>query len=142
MMIDVDYLSRMHNALIKSHVLIANQLSLADRSARPGAYSTEVLVSILQRGKYSVKLLDVTNYHHLNDGTATYHIKKILKTASSEELQPRFSSPVQILTSTSIDSERKWSWRKDDSIRYCENLQTCSLLSINRHPILFDNTEE
>ena len=48
MMVGVDYLSRIHNDLIKSHVLIANQLSLSDRSARPGAYTMEMLTEMLK----------------------------------------------------------------------------------------------
>ena len=43
MMVDVDYLSRMHNKLIKSHVSIATRLSLVDRATRPEAYSETIL---------------------------------------------------------------------------------------------------
>ena len=47
MMIDVDYLSRMHDPLIQTHVTIANRMSLSDRAARPGAYDYDVLTSLL-----------------------------------------------------------------------------------------------
>ena len=60
MMVDVDYLSRMHNELIKSHVSIANRLSLVDRASRPEAYSETILDYQLQRGKYSVKNVHAT----------------------------------------------------------------------------------
>ena len=43
MMVDVEYLSRMHNKLIKSHVPIVNRLSLVDRATRPEAYSETIL---------------------------------------------------------------------------------------------------
>ena len=59
-MVDVDYLSRMHNELIKSHVSIANRLSLVDRATRPEAYSETILDYQLQRGKYSVKNVHAT----------------------------------------------------------------------------------
>ena len=55
MMMDVDYLSRIHNELIKSHVSIANRLSLADRAPRLEAYSETILDSQPHRGHYSVK---------------------------------------------------------------------------------------
>ena len=55
MMVNVDYLSRIHNESIKSHVSIANRLSLVDRATRPEAYSETILDYQLQRGKYSVK---------------------------------------------------------------------------------------
>ena len=58
MMIDVDYLSWMHNELIKSRVSIASRLSLVDRATRPEAYSETILDYKLQRGKYLVK-----NFH-------------------------------------------------------------------------------
>ena len=46
-MVDVDYLSRMHKKLIKTHVFIANRLSLVDRETRPEAYSNNILDSQL-----------------------------------------------------------------------------------------------
>ena len=55
MMVDVEYLSRMHNELIKSHVPIAKRLLLVDRATRPEAYSKTILHYQLQCGKYSVK---------------------------------------------------------------------------------------
>ena len=55
MVVDVDYLSRKHNELIKKHVSIANQLSLVDRETRSEAYSENILDSQLQRETYSVK---------------------------------------------------------------------------------------
>ena len=59
-MVDVDYLSRMHNELIKSHVSIANRLSLVDRETRPEGYSETILDYQLQRGKYLVKNVHAT----------------------------------------------------------------------------------
>ena len=58
MMVNVDYLSRIHNESIKSHVSIANRLSLVDRATRPEAYSETILDYKFQRGKYLVK-----NFH-------------------------------------------------------------------------------
>ena len=55
MMVDIDYLSRMHNELIKSHVSIANRLSLVYRTTRPEVCSETILVYQLQRRKYLVK---------------------------------------------------------------------------------------
>ena len=52
---DVDYLSCIKKILIKDHLLICNQLSLADRALRPGAYDETVISSILAQGKYSSK---------------------------------------------------------------------------------------
>ena len=46
-MVDVDYLSRMHNELIKTHVSIANRLSLVDRATRLEEYSENLLDSQL-----------------------------------------------------------------------------------------------
>ena len=58
MMVDVAYLLKIHNELIKSHVFIANRLSLVDRTTRPEVYSETILVYQLHRGKYLVK-----NFH-------------------------------------------------------------------------------
>ena len=55
MMIDVDYLSRINNKLIKTHVSIANRLSPTDRALRPEASDVAVLTHTLSKGKYSVK---------------------------------------------------------------------------------------
>ena len=52
MMVDVDYLSRIHNELIKTHVSIANRLSLGDMATRPESYNENILDSQLQHGKY------------------------------------------------------------------------------------------
>ena len=76
MIVDVDYLSCMHNDLVKSHVVLANRLSLADRAARPGAYDADVLADVLQRGKYTVKLYDAYHEQHLDSMSATFHIQK------------------------------------------------------------------
>ena len=58
MVVDVDYLSRMHNSLIKSHVVIANRMSLADRAEQPATCSEDVLSIILSKGKYTIKFRD------------------------------------------------------------------------------------
>lgn len=55
MIINVDYLSRIHNGLVRQHVIIANALSFADRSARPCAYKVLTWTNALSRGKYSIK---------------------------------------------------------------------------------------
>ena len=89
MMVDVDYLSRIHNDLVKAHGLIANQLSLVDRSVRPGAYSSEVLATILQRGKYLVKLSDASNHQHLEWIATTFHTHEKYRTTTLAECQPR-----------------------------------------------------
>ena len=102
MMVDVDYLSRMHNDLVKSHVVLANMLLLADRAARPGAYDADVLADVLQRGKYTVKLYDAYHEQHLDSMSATFHIQKKTKTAHSSEIVPHCHSPIQILANTSM----------------------------------------
>ena len=58
MIMNVDYLSRMYNNLSKTYITIANDLSLADRAARPGAYNATILHNILSPGKYSLKPTD------------------------------------------------------------------------------------
>ena len=109
MMADVKYLSRIHDQLIRSHGLIVNQLSLTNILLQPGAYSTDVLTEILQHGTYSVKLSDACGYQHQCSSAATLHIKKKAKTITTNESQPRCSSPVRIFTSTNGYFERKWS---------------------------------
>ena len=57
MIVDVDYLSRMNDTLVKQHTLLANAWSIADRTARPRAYESKTLETLLHRGKYSIKYL-------------------------------------------------------------------------------------
>ena len=55
MMSNVDYLSRIHNSLVKNHVLFANSLVLSDWLSRPDAYEELVLVVMLAKCQYSMK---------------------------------------------------------------------------------------
>ena len=67
MMIDVDYMSRLHNNLVRQHMILANALLVADRNARPCAYKEHTWEYVLSKGKYSIKPstkfpMDVHNY--------------------------------------------------------------------------------
>ena len=42
---------------------------------------------------------------------------------------------------TQIVGESKWRWNKEDNILLCDNIQPCRWLSIDRHHLLFDGTE-
>ena len=51
MMVDVDYLSRMHNSLVKNHVLFANSVALSNRLSRPDAYEESALATMIDKGR-------------------------------------------------------------------------------------------
>ena len=76
MIVDVDYLLPTHNELIKSHVIIANKLSLVDRAARSTTYCGATLETQMQRGEYSIKNADESSYTH---SVLAYHTQPRIK---------------------------------------------------------------
>ena len=141
MMVDIYYLSRMHNELIKSHVSIVNRLSLVDRETRPEAYSETILDYQLQRGKYSVKNVHAKigkNYVQVHTAFQGYKRQRITNLANASI---QYSSPIILQYNTQIVGESKWRWNKEDNILLCDNIQPCRWLSIDRHHLLFDGTE-
>lgn len=76
MMIDVDYLSCINDQLIKTHVNIANILSLVDRTIRQEAHDAAVLTHILSKGKYSVKPQSKKPYTNYLPVQYSLHINK------------------------------------------------------------------
>ena len=76
MIIDVDYLLRINDQLIKTHVSIAKILSLADTALRLAAYDTAVLTNILSKGKYSVKPQSKKPYTNYLSVQYSLHINK------------------------------------------------------------------
>ena len=140
MMIDVDYLSRMHDPLIQTHVTIANRMSLSDRAARPGAYDYDTLMSLFQRGKYSLK---VSKNNTTSLVTACQNVVHVQKKARLDTTRHPASGPhpVRFSYNNDLAKSSKWRWPKDDDIHQCAALQLTTWLSINRHQHLPTNTE-
>ena len=141
MMIDVDYLSRMHNELIKSHVSIANRLSLSDRATRPEEYSETILDYQLQRGKYSVKNVHATVGENDAQVHTVFQGHKRQKLSNLVNAPMQCSSPIILQYNTQMVRESKWRWNKEDNILLCDNIQPCRWLSIDLHHLLFDGIE-
>ena len=141
MMIDVDYLSRINNKLIKTHVSIANRLSLTDRALRPEAYDVAVLTHILSKGKYSVKPQSKKAYtNHMS----IQHILYIDKRARFNDtycLATFCSIPIQISGTPTAMTVNKCITILDDTVTHCQNLQACHWLSVSRPPSLFQGVE-
>ena len=133
MMIDVDYLSRMHDKLVKNHTMLANAWSLADRAARPCAYKSTTLEMLLSKGKYSTKSLSPTTAHmHTSEASIAPPCKR-QKVLSSDIITPRCSSPIHIHTrSTHKHIGSNWQHDSSDPILYCAEVQAYGWLSINR----------
>ena len=77
MMIDVDYMSRLHNNLVRQHMILANALSVADRSARPCAYKEHTWDYVLSKGKYSIKPSTKLPTEIHNYSTNEPHLRKL-----------------------------------------------------------------
>ena len=120
MMVDVDYLSRMHERLVKSHTVLSNAWSLADREARPCAYKCAMLDMLLRKDKYSTKSLTTSISTHILNNISLPPPYKKLKSHSSISPIPRCSSPIQTHVLSPSDSNTS-NWRLDvnDNISYC-----------------------
>ena len=124
MMIDVDYLSRMHDKLVKNHTMLANAWSLADRAALPCVYKSTTLEMLLSKGKYSTKSLSPTKVHiHTSEASIAPPCKR-QKVLSSDIITPRCSSPIHIHTrSTHKHIGSNWQHDSNDPILYCAEIQ-------------------
>ena len=142
MMVDVDYLSRMHNSLVKSHVVIANRLSLADRSKRPAAYSGDALDIVLSKGTYTIKFGDRQIGMSSLNTIVTSRQNKKQRIIQSEVMYTVCSCNIHVLRNNNLVPDTKWRLPKDDSIHHCEDVQECTWLSINRHKMLFMGTDQ
>ena len=56
MMVNVDYLSRIHDQLVKQHVLMAESLSLANMQYHPYVYTLHTLKTLFDCGKSTMKM--------------------------------------------------------------------------------------
>ena len=141
MMIDVDYLSRINDQLIKTHVSIANRLSLTYRALRPVAYDTAVLNNILNRVKYSVKSQSKISYTNHMSIQHSLHIDTRARFNDAYCPSTFCSSPIQICGTPTAMTVNKCSIVLDDTVTHCQNLQVCHWLSVNRPPALFQSVE-
>ena len=55
-MIDVDYISYMHNRLVQAHATVSNILATVDRAAHPYVYKADKWDYLLAKCRYSFKV--------------------------------------------------------------------------------------
>ena len=127
MMVDVDYLSRMHDNLVKKHTLLANAWSLVDRAAHPCAYKSATFDLLLSKGKYSSKSLSASEVHTYTCDADTGPSPKKQKVACTSSAPCRCNSPIQIHRGNTV-TDKIQGWRLDqcDPILYCKEVQTYS----------------
>ena len=137
MMVDVDYLSRIHDILIEKHTILANTWSLVDRAARPCAYKSTTLDTLLSRGKYSIKSFSEAEIHmHALDKTRGPSPKQ-QKVVSKIVPLHRCSSPITIRNKYGTrDCKSGWCLDHSDPILHCAEIQYYGWLSINRPSVL------
>ena len=134
-MVDVDYLSRMHNGLVRAHIVVANTFALADRSTQPCAYKEEIWGELLKKGKYSFK--SSWRKRAVVQETTISHVRKRPALVAYSHHQHRSVSPVQVLlTNTTAVMVNKWKLGSSDGISNSNELQQVQWLSINRHHAL------
>ena len=127
MMVDVDYLSRMHDNLFKKHTLLANAWSLVDRAAHPCAYKSATFDLLLSKGKYSSKSLSASEVHTYTCDADTGPSPKKQKVTCTSSAPCRCNSPIQIHRGNTV-TDKIQGWRLDqcDPILYCKEVQTYS----------------
>ena len=137
MMVDVDYLSRMHNWLIQAHATVVNTFAKVDRVARPCVYKVDTWDTLLAKGRYSFKPSRQTVSKVSVQTSATAPAPKKAIISDTNEVIPRSVSPVQILM-MQIPRTTVCKWKLDPiyDIIHSAYLQRYHWLLINRHYIL------
>ena len=119
--VDVNYLFRMHNPLVKAHTIVKNTFSTADRVAHPWTYKAGSWEGLLRRCQYWFKQSDIdsaSSVHTCNTQPET----KRLKVTQEEHLPIRCYSIIQLSNNHLVPSMYKWGFNKEDEVLQSEVL--------------------